>query len=86
MAQRDLGLVRDEEAAGARVLAVSEGQVVDARADEVGLARGGAVGGVAAHAVEAVSVEFGGVVVDGGVPHAVSRDADDAAFGDADTV
>lgn len=71
MAQRNLRLVRDEEAAGARVLAVSEGQMVDARADEMGLARG-AVGGVAAHAVEAVSVELGGVVVDGGVPHAVS--------------
>ena len=69
VAERDLGLVRDEEAAGARVLAVPEGQVVGARADEVRLVRGAV--GAAAHAVEAVPVELGWVVVHGGVPHAV---------------
>ena len=83
MAKRNLGLVSDEEAAGARVLAVPESQMVDARADEMRLRVRGAVG---AHAVETVSVEFGGVFVDGGVPHAVSGDADDAAFGEVDAV
>ena len=62
MAQRNLGLVCDEEAAGARVLAVSESQMVDACADEVSLVvRAAVVGGVTAHAVEAVPVEFGWV-------------------------
>ena len=71
MAQRDLCFVGDEEATGAGMLAVSEGQVVDTRADKMRLA-GSAVGGIAAHAVEAVSVELSWVLVDGGVPHAIS--------------
>lgn len=78
MAQGDLGLVRDEEAAGARVLAVAEGEVVDAGADEVGLVA--AVGG--AHAVEAEAVEFLRRGVHAGVPHAVAGDADDGVGGE----
>lgn len=83
MAERDLGFVGDEEAAGARVLAVAEGQVVDARADEVRLVVGRCA---VAHAVEAVAVEFVWVRVHGWVPHAVAGDADDAAFGQVHVV
>ena len=72
----------DEEAAGARVLAVPEGQMVDARADEMRLARPAA----AAHAVEAIPVELARVLVDGSVPHTISRDADNAALGEVDAV
>ena len=76
--------MRDEKAAGARVLAVAKGQVVDARADEMGLrVRGGAA---ITDAHEAVAVEFGGVLLHYRVPHVVSGDADDAACRDLDAI
>ena len=80
MAQRNLGLMGDEETASAGVLAVPKCQMVDARADEVRLVRRAA----GAHAVEAVSVEFVRVFVDGAVPHAVSGDTNHGALGDVD--
>ncbi len=80
MAQRNLGLVGDKEAAGTGVLSVSKGQMVDARADEMRLVRS-----VAAHAVEARPVELVWVLVDGSVPHAIARDADHASLGEVKT-
>ena len=61
-----------------------EGQVVDARADEMGLrVRGGAA---VADAQDAVAVEFGGVLAHNVIPHVVSGDADDAACGELDAI
>ncbi len=76
--------MRDKEVAGARVLAVAKGQVVDARADEMGLRILG--GAAVADAQEAVAVEFGGVLVHDGVLHVVFADANDAACGKLDAI
>lgn len=65
MGEGNLELVGGEEAAGARVLAVAEANVLDGAADQVGalLLLG------AAHVEEAVAVVLEGVLVVLGVPH-----------------
>lgn len=74
----------DEEAAGARVLAVPEGQMVNARANKMRLIRCAA--NAAAHTIEAIPIELVWILVDGGIPHTISRDADNVALGEANAV